>query len=244
MTFQETVDDARVKIGAYVTFEAITTSDQMLCVSEGLSEMQKRTGAIEKTLTILATDLDANGMIALDKSVTVPRRGTYTPLGGCIASPCDLKFIGRDIMAEKKLNSQWSQTTPRRILATVEQSKLVFYPFQGLTGTFSISCVAKMPPYVPSAASDTTSYWYGWTPGTALDTKFKTIHIPQEFDDAYSALVAYTAAALIALIPGWQRKFPEKYGEMMAKFDAAMQNVRENLPDYDLNYEPKADYGW
>jgi hypothetical protein len=242
MTFKELGDDATSDIEAFVTFTNLTTSNIVRAISESLHEMQLQTKVLEKTLTIAGSSLDANGAIALDRSITVPRRGAYSA-GGTLSAPCQVRFIGRDVMAQKKLNAQWSHIQPNVIFCSVEQNQLYFFPFQGLTGTFTLSCVAKMPIYVLSAAADATSFWYGWD-NAHIDAKYTATLIPQEFEDGLTALTAYVSARLLTFIPGWQRRFGDRYAELMSKFEAAMENIKENLPDYELNYEPKMNYGW
>lgn len=242
MTFKELVDDAQADISAFVTFTGFTTSNFVRAVSEALNKMQQETKVIEKTITIDATTLDTNGSVALDKSITVPRRGTYQISGSSLSATCRIKPVGRDVMDRIRQNFQIMQMTPQRIFCCVEQNRLYFFPFQGLVGTFTISCIAKMPIYTESQATDATSYWSGWD-AAHIDALYESTTVPQEFEDGYKGLVAYVSARLLTYIPGWKRRFQEDYVEYMAKFQTEMENIKENLPDYELNYEPHMDWG-
>jgi hypothetical protein len=245
MTFKELGDDAQAKIEAFVTYSNLTTANLVLAISEALHEMQKRTQVMETTLTIVATSLDSTGAYPLPRNITVPRRGTYAMPGSAISAPCKVQFIGRDLMAQRRLNYQYSQHLPRNVIfACIEQNNLYFFPFQGLQGTFTLSCVQKMPIYAISAAADTTSFWYEWTNDSALDTKYTNTLIPQEFEDALTGLTYFVSAKLLTLIPGWKRKFESDYNEFMAKFEEEAGNVKDNLPNYELNTYPHMDYGW
>lgn len=243
MTFKEVGDDAQAKIEAFVTFTNLTTSQLILAISEGLHEMQKATQVMETTITIVATTLDVNGAIALPKNITVPRRGTYAIPGGTLSAPCKVIFIGRDLMAQRKLNYQYSQQLPNVIFCCIEQNQLFFFPFQGLVGTFTLSCVQKMPIYTQSAATDASSFWFGWD-DAHNSNKYSTTLIPQEFEDGLTGLTSFVAAKLLALIPGWKRRFFEDYQEFMQKFESEMANIKENLPNYELNTFPHMDWGW
>lgn len=245
MTYAEAKWDALSDVQAFAAFPSITDSVFMRLISEAVHQIQIKSHAIKKVITFEMTSLDADGSIALDKSITLPFRPTFTPVNG---QPFPMETKGPDEFAYIKMSwgaQLWPvlQFRHPRIFCTLEQSKLSIWPFAGLLGTVNIMSYAKMPVYQPSLTTDTTSYWYDWTTAN-LQIKMTTLTLPQEFDDCEEGIIAYVAARLLTFIPGWKKRFFEDYQERMLKFENCIQAAIDNAPTFPENYEPRVNYGF
>lgn len=250
MTFQEITDDARSSVAAYSAVTGITVQQCVRWISEALHELAKETLVSKKTVTVDTADLDSAGTIALDKNITVPFRCFYTPRGqDPITSRFEVTLIGPDDMAKKQVNIsvivpiRSSETFGAVIYATIEQNKIFFYPWKGLDGTFTFTAYAKMPVYALSRVTDANSFWYQWD-NTNIGSKFSTVLIPQEFEDAEEGITAYVAARMLQTIPGWKRHYKDDYNEYMARFAGCADSIKANQPSYPASYSPAPNWGW
>src|ERR1035437_1392698 len=171
MTYAEAKWDALSEVQAFAAFPSITDPVFMRLISEAIHQIQIKAHVIKKVITFNISDLDANGSIPLDKSITLPFRPTFTPVGG---QPFPMETKGPDEFAYIKMawnaplwiSSPILQFRHPRIFCTLEQSTLFVWPFAGLNGVVNIMSYAKMPVFQPSLVTDATSYWYNWTTDT------------------------------------------------------------------------------
>jgi len=236
--------DAQADVQAYASFPSITPAVFMRLISEAMVRIQRSARVIKKVITVNSGSLDANGSIALDRSITLPVRVTYTPISG---QPIFCEGRGPDEFNEIKMYGApglgipqfWPVPHRPKIIFCVEQNRLWFWPFSGLTGSFSLVSLAKIGVYQPSAVTDPTSFWYEWA-----ESSMATTQLPQELDGAEIEIVKYVAAQLLTFIKDWKKRFFEDYKERMAIFEGAPQKVLDNAPRYTENYEPHVDFGF
>lgn len=245
MTYKEIIDDAKGDINAYGQFAGLGNSNLVRFVSEALNEIQNKTHVIKSTITVLTSALDSNGAVALPVAVTVPLRCVYTRTGGTLIGSPEVLAISPDDMAKMKQSENgWMPVPGNKLYLAVEANKLYFWPFQSLSGTFTLTVYPKIPIFAASRSTDANSMWYGWDTPANIATKMSTVLLPQEMEVAEAAITAYVAAQLLQTLPGWKKLFKQDYDERMQKFYACFDTIKQDQPTYPVNHKPTPDYGW
>jgi hypothetical protein len=250
MTYKNTYQAALSDGGIFVQQLGITSLKGLEWTSEAIHQYQAITGAARCVDIITLDPTSDDGEYDISSDIDIVERIEYFGVGvdsenesgGVPVNLVDYDYFiqnqqGYMLPANMGysaptavLQSSTGNLLPSQFYATTYgKCKLFLFPFQGIAGQLKIWHKPYLLPYTPDAEGRWSTF------GNPPDAQMAATHIPSEFNAAYEGIKSYVLARMIQMIPNHVRLFPNRYEDLMGRFNAGVELILRTNPPTGIN---------
>lgn len=229
-TYDQIISDARTLAREYTQHKGRSNLDDLMIVSGAIHELQSVSkGIVQRDVTILTEDLDpSDGSIPKTPDYRTILDVDFYQTGSTIPIEVQIVPYGRFRQIKRDIMHGWRVLDSSCTYFVADHGyELFFYPFAGITGSFTINAIPDLPMYSTDLGNATDGYWAGWA--TNLADYMSTRGPEPEFDSFYeSGIIPYVAARLLDKIPSARLQYQDKFREWMAMWEMTKRSIKRN----------------
>lgn len=231
VTWDELKWQALLESGYTTPVSWFTDPIALVYASKAQHLIQQETSACKRYHTIdLAADLDADGADAWPLDFKMCDTLTWKP-DSATAGHKEVKIVTTDQFNQLIEGWRVDIGQPRlpqndgQIYAKIENRKIYFFPFDGVTGIVTMRYIPHLSVYSPG-----NPVWEDF--GEEPTTEMQTTGPEPDLQAAHWGIVEYMKAHIYRMSPGGLKNRMIEYQDAMSNFRQAVESLRSDTVDY------------